>query len=110
MALIYNQRFSLFLLFSILLLFIIITDIMLGKWYLFTFVAGILAAPTKQPMNSKPLRFTSEGTFQIAIFEDLHFGEGPETDWGPAHVYNHPIQTTHPNTDALDRMNVPPWS
>lgn len=22
-----------------------------------------------------PLRFTSNGTFQIAIFEDLHFGE-----------------------------------
>jgi hypothetical protein len=23
----------------------------------------------------KPLRFTSDGTFQISIFEDLHFGE-----------------------------------
>jgi hypothetical protein len=24
----------------------------------------------------KPLRFTENGTFQISIFEDLHFGEG----------------------------------
>jgi hypothetical protein len=24
----------------------------------------------------EPLRFTENGTFQISIFEDLHFGEG----------------------------------
>lgn len=29
------------------------------------------------------LRFTDEGTFQIAIFGDLHFGEAEDTDWGP---------------------------
>ncbi|ROV91195.1 hypothetical protein VMCG_09337 [Cytospora schulzeri] len=29
------------------------------------------------------LHFTDEGTFQIAIFEDLHFGEAEDTDWGP---------------------------
>lgn len=29
------------------------------------------------------LRFTAEGTFQIAIFGDLHFGEAEDTDWGP---------------------------
>lgn len=30
-----------------------------------------------------PLRFTEDGTFQISIFEDLHFGEAEDTDWGP---------------------------
>jgi hypothetical protein len=25
---------------------------------------------------NEPLRFTESGTFQISIFEDLHFGEG----------------------------------
>jgi hypothetical protein len=30
-----------------------------------------------------PLRFTSTGTFQISVFEDLHFGEGEATTWGP---------------------------
>lgn len=29
------------------------------------------------------LQFTEGGTFQIAIFEDLHFGEAEDTDWGP---------------------------
>lgn len=29
------------------------------------------------------LRFTDAGTFQISIFEDLHFGEAEDTDWGP---------------------------
>lgn len=31
------------------------------------------------------LRFTNAKTFHITIFEDLHFGEGPATDWGPSH-------------------------
>ncbi|TKA25886.1 hypothetical protein B0A50_05641 [Salinomyces thailandicus] len=30
-----------------------------------------------------PLRFTSDGTFQISIFEDLHFGENAWDEWGP---------------------------
>lgn len=29
------------------------------------------------------LHFTENGTFQITIFEDLHFGEAENTDWGP---------------------------
>ncbi|KAH8899266.1 Metallo-dependent phosphatase [Thozetella sp. PMI_491] len=32
---------------------------------------------------STPLRFTQNGTFQISVFEDLHFGEGEDTSWGP---------------------------
>ncbi|GAB1318196.1 Inactive purple acid phosphatase 16 [Madurella fahalii] len=30
-----------------------------------------------------PLRFNSDGTFQICIFEDLHFGENAWDAWGP---------------------------
>ncbi|KAK4101290.1 Metallo-dependent phosphatase [Parathielavia hyrcaniae] len=30
-----------------------------------------------------PLRFRPDGTFQISIFEDLHFGENAWEDWGP---------------------------
>ncbi|KAL2842154.1 Metallo-dependent phosphatase-like protein [Aspergillus pseudoustus] len=31
-----------------------------------------------------PLQFSEEGTFQISIFEDLHFGENAWESWGPA--------------------------
>lgn len=31
----------------------------------------------------KPLTFTKNGTFQISVFEDLHFGEAEDTVWGP---------------------------
>lgn len=30
-----------------------------------------------------PLRFTSDGTFQISVFNDLHYGEG-ERDLAPS--------------------------
>jgi hypothetical protein len=33
------------------------------------------AVPHVKPFD-KPLQFTENGTFQISIFEDLHFGEG----------------------------------
>lgn len=31
------------------------------------------------------LHFTDSRTFHITVFEDLHFGEGEDTDWGPSH-------------------------
>lgn len=34
------------------------------------------------------LHFSDDQTFHITIFEDLHFGEGPDTDWGPRHDAN----------------------
>ncbi|KAL4926650.1 metallophosphoesterase family protein [Aspergillus undulatus] len=30
-----------------------------------------------------PLKFSQDGTFQISIFEDLHFGENAWDSWGP---------------------------
>ncbi|KAK0771739.1 hypothetical protein LTR87_017468, partial [Friedmanniomyces endolithicus] len=35
-----------------------------------------------------PLRFTSNGTFQISVFEDLHFGENAWDTWGPQQDIN----------------------
>ncbi|KAK5137575.1 hypothetical protein LTR08_007870 [Meristemomyces frigidus] len=35
-----------------------------------------------------PLRFTSKGTFQLSIFEDLHFGENAWDSWGPQQDIN----------------------
>ncbi|ORY71527.1 Metallo-dependent phosphatase-like protein [Pseudomassariella vexata] len=37
---------------------------------------------------SAPLRFTDNGTFQISIFEDLHFGENAWDSWGPEQDVN----------------------
>lgn len=31
------------------------------------------------------LHFTESRTFHVTVFEDLHFGEGEDTDWGPSH-------------------------
>ena len=33
--------------------------------------------------SGEPLRFTRDATFQIGIFEDLHFGENAWEQWGP---------------------------
>ena len=37
--------------------------------------------PSATPSTS--LTFSHDGTFKISIFEDLHFGEAEDTDWGP---------------------------
>lgn len=34
--------------------------------------------PFRRDAAPEPLRFTSNGTFQITIFEDLHFGESKQ--------------------------------
>jgi hypothetical protein len=41
-------------------------------------VTGAMAAPFLTPRQTSfaPLRFTANGTFQITIFNDLHYGEG----------------------------------
>ncbi|KAH8819838.1 putative DNA repair exonuclease SIA1 [Xylogone sp. PMI_703] len=36
------------------------------------------------PTSTAPvLRFTKDGTFHLAVFNDLHYGEAENTDWGP---------------------------
>ncbi|CAM0885279.1 unnamed protein product [Alopecurus aequalis] len=32
----------------------------------------------------QPLRFAADGSFKVALFADLHYGENAWTDWGPA--------------------------
>ncbi|KAH9827390.1 putative inactive purple acid phosphatase 16 [Teratosphaeria destructans] len=48
------------------------------------------AAPRRLEESSAlpPLRFTPNGTFQISIFEDLHFGENAWDAWGPQQDIN----------------------
>jgi hypothetical protein len=42
-------------------------------------VAICVAAPAPEYSQfSRPLRFEQDGTFQISIFEDLHFGESTD--------------------------------
>ncbi|CAG9996025.1 unnamed protein product [Clonostachys byssicola] len=38
--------------------------------------------------HTSPLRFKSDGTFQLSIFEDLHFGENAWDQWGPQQDIN----------------------
>jgi predicted MPP superfamily phosphohydrolase len=39
---------------------------------------------TLNPYPNKPrITFPSDGTFKLAVFSDLHFGENPWEDWGP---------------------------
>ncbi|KAI5862972.1 Metallo-dependent phosphatase [Durotheca rogersii] len=38
--------------------------------------------------SSSPLAFRSDGTFQISVFEDLHFGENAWDTWGPQQDIN----------------------
>ncbi|KAI2991147.1 hypothetical protein CBS147482_9075 [Aspergillus niger] len=48
--------------------------------------AGVLHAlpnPQRRGTINKRLQFTSNGTFQLTVFEDLHYGEAEDTDWGP---------------------------
>ena len=54
---------------------------------------------TKGNVFSEPLKFTSEGTFQISIFEDLHFGES--TYFTSLNVSMLKVLTVH--TDAWDQ-------
>ncbi|KAH7159522.1 Metallo-dependent phosphatase-like protein [Dactylonectria estremocensis] len=45
----------------------------------------LLAGPAvaSSSKRSTPLKFRRDGTFQLSIFEDLHFGENAWEDWGP---------------------------
>jgi hypothetical protein len=48
-----------------------------------------------------PLRFTSNGTFQLAVFGDLHYGEAEDLVWGP----QQDINSTRVMNTVLDYEN-----
>ncbi|KAL3461214.1 Metallo-dependent phosphatase-like protein [Aspergillus heterothallicus] len=54
------------------------------------------------------LRFKEDGTFQISIFEDLHFGENAWDSWGPEHdlrsvgVINNVLDAESPDLVVLN--------
>lgn len=64
---------------------------------------GTLAGPqvSSGPDFNAPLRFTAAGTFQISIFEDLHFGENYWDSWGPQQDVN----SVRVLNEVLDREN-----
>ena len=45
--------------------------------------ASIPPGSTGSSGTPSPLTFSHDSTFKISIFEDLHFGEAEDTDWGP---------------------------
>ncbi|KIM97266.1 hypothetical protein OIDMADRAFT_147769 [Oidiodendron maius Zn] len=49
-------------------------------------IAGVVGAPSQTLgfPGFAPLRFTRDGTFQITVFNDLHYGEAENLWWGPA--------------------------
>lgn len=40
--------------------------------------------PSAADARRPPLRFGSAGSFKVALFADLHYGEAASADWGPA--------------------------
>lgn len=50
----------------------------LTAWFMTILKAlhSFLQQPISNLSIHQPLRFTPEGNFQLAIFSDLHFGEG----------------------------------
>ncbi|KAG6006853.1 hypothetical protein E4U21_006660 [Claviceps maximensis] len=58
--------------------------------------------------SSRPLTFHEDGTFQISIFEDLHFGENAWDSWGPQQdinsvkVLNKVLNAESPNLVVLN--------
>ncbi|KAL1881292.1 hypothetical protein Daus18300_001145 [Diaporthe australafricana] len=61
-------------------------------WFIAPSLQAVL--PTSYATSSSssnpfgPLKFRDDGTFQISIFEDLHFGENAWDSWGPQQDIN----------------------
>ena len=49
---------------------------MLRELSLLSYVASILAPPVEFKRDLDTLRFAPDGSFQLPIFEDLHYSEG----------------------------------
>lgn len=56
----------------------------------------------KRAAGFTPLRFTSDGTFQISVFNDLHYGEG-EQDLAPRVLYLSMTVIDRPGTQGKAR-------
>ncbi|KAF2093563.1 Metallo-dependent phosphatase [Rhizodiscina lignyota] len=64
------------------------------------FVVQLLALGAfAAPAVDKTLRFSRDGTFQISVFNDLHYGEAENLDWGPVQDIN----TTRVMNEVLDK-------
>ncbi|KAK4550022.1 hypothetical protein LTR36_002989 [Oleoguttula mirabilis] len=78
------------------------------------FTLGLALAASQSVLGAHPsrlgqeLRFTANGTFQLAVFEDLHFGEAEDTDWGPqqdvnsTRVMNTVLDSEHPQLVVIN--------
>ncbi|KAL2017967.1 hypothetical protein VTK56DRAFT_1499 [Thermocarpiscus australiensis] len=70
-----------------------------------------LVSPTQTLLESRnkrqvgPLRFRPDGTFQICIFEDLHFGENAWDYWGPQQDI-HSVKVIEKILDAEPRTDL----
>jgi len=70
---------------------------MLNLFQLIFLGVALLLGANGQPLPREPVHFNDNGTFKIVTFADLHYGEGPGTDWGPAND----IKSTKVMTDIL---------
>jgi len=61
-------------------------------------IFALIAISSCQSVTRDPVHFSDDGTFKIVTFADLHYGEGPDTDWGP----NQDIKSTKVMTDILE--------
>ncbi|KAK4565551.1 hypothetical protein LTR86_004168 [Recurvomyces mirabilis] len=58
--------------------------------------------------EGRTLRFTGSGTFQVSVFEDLHYGEAEDLVWGPqqdlnsTRVMNSILDDEHPQLVVLN--------
>ncbi|EPS31448.1 hypothetical protein PDE_06403 [Penicillium oxalicum 114-2] len=59
-------------------------------WKLLALTSLLVARSLQTPIQRgiDPLRFSKNGTFQISILEDLHFGENAWDSWGPEQDVN----------------------
>jgi hypothetical protein len=52
--------------------------LMIGVLVLLNLSATVFSVPTNKRESNQKLRFKQDGAFQIAVFNDLHYGEGRE--------------------------------
>lgn len=54
-----------------------VRQLVIGAFLLLNWIASVFSAPaSRRDSVSQRLRFKQDGTFQISVFNDLHYGEG----------------------------------